>query len=98
MRPRKSILSITAALALTALPVLALPPKSADKKMVATVVSMTDDTLVVRVPKGNKDEVFKIDSSTHKASGISAGNKITVNYRKDGGRLVATDIELSGTN
>ena len=114
MRSSKFILSAAVALALGTLPALASAPKrsaakgsatsdtkgkdsrAGTKKIEATVVSMTADTLVVRA--GKKDEVFEIDSSTRKAPGISAGNKVTVNYRKDSGKYVATDIELSATN
>jgi hypothetical protein len=114
MRSRKFILSAAVALALGTLPALASTPKGSaatrsatsdnkgkdsrteTKKIEATVVSMTADTLVVRA--GKRDEVFKIDSLTRKAQGISAGNKVTVNYRKDSGKYVATDIELSATN
>jgi hypothetical protein len=97
MRSIKTILSIVTVVALCVSPVLASSHKvPAEKKIQATVVTMEDDTLVVR--KGNKDQVFKIDSSTHRPEGIHAGNKVTVNYHKDGKRYVASDIELSGTN
>ena len=100
MRFMKSTLPILAALLLSILsvsPVFASSKKSeSEKKIQATVVTMTDDTLVVR--SGNKDTVFKIDSSTRRAEGINAGNKVTVNYRNDGKKHVATDIELSKAN
>jgi len=110
MRSSKSILSIAVALALSVMPGLASPSKGASatksrasdnnatKKFEGKVVTMEADTLVVRLDNGKKDEVFKIDSSTIKGAGVSPGSEVTVNYRKDNSRYVATDIELSGTN
>jgi hypothetical protein len=65
-----------------------------EKKLQGTVLSLTDDTMVIRAGKG-KDEVFKIDPSTRKSGDISAGNKVTVNYHNHGSQHVATDIAAS---
>jgi hypothetical protein len=101
----KFILLIAVASVLAVSPAMAWPSKGSAKqssthpnvkKIEATVVTMTSDTIVVR--SGNKDEVFKIDSSTQKSPGIAVGNKVTVNYKKESGRYVATDIELSAAN
>ena len=97
MRSGKFILTTVVVLALSVGSALASKASAKMHKLEGTVVSMTDSTLVLRVAD-KRDKTFKIDSSTQKSAGISAGNKVTVNYHEDGKQHIATDVSLSSSS
>jgi len=93
MRFGKFILTTVAILALSAASLLASKASTKMHTLEGTVITMTDNTLVLRVGK-KKDETFKLEPSTQKSAGIGTGNKVTVNYHEDGKQHVATDVSL----
>ena len=76
-----SFVPLALALALVALTGL---PATADAPLVTitgTVVSVTDEVLVLRTDRGNL--TFDLDKSTEMPAGIAVGNQITVSYDSD---------------
>jgi hypothetical protein len=59
-----------------------------------SVVTMTDNAIVVRVKK-DKDLTVAITPSTERIGDISSGKYVTVHYRTEKGQHVATSIQQS---
>ena len=98
MRFRKSILSAVAALALVGAPAVTSyaqqkPAKAgADHVAKGSVVSLTSDSMVLRL---NKSKSMKLDlnADTHKVGDIADGKQVTVHYRDQKKKHIATSIE-----
>jgi hypothetical protein len=97
MRFRKSILSAVAALALVGAAVTSYaqqkPAKaSADHVAKGSVLSLTSDSMVLRL---NKSKSMKLDlnADTQKVGDIADGKQVTVHYRDQKKKHIATSIE-----
>lgn len=56
-----------------------------DVNITGTVVSSSGSTLVIRTDAG-QEMTFFVDSASENATGLSAGQRVTVDYSMDGGR------------
>ena len=64
-----------------------------------TVSSLTSNELVLdHTWKGKKEKTnFTLDSSTKKEGNIAQGDRVTVYYRLESGKRVATELKASAT-
>jgi hypothetical protein len=75
----------------------ATTPKS-DHATTGTVKSISDTSLVLtKSGKKHHEMAFKLDSSVHKDGAIAVGSHVSVRYRDDGKKHVATTITAQKT-
>ena len=68
-------------------------PKPAKERVLkGSVVALTGDTLTIR-GDNKKDAVFMLNSGTQKPASLAAGAKITVHYKDEANKHIATNIE-----
>lgn len=65
----------------------------ADHVMTGVVKSITGTTLVIdRSPNNQGDTTFSLNTSTHRAGTINVGAPVSIRYRDNGSRHVATAV------
>lgn len=65
-----------------------------EMQVTGTVVSSSGSTLVIRSDAGQEMTLF-VDTSSANATGLSAGQRVTVNYDMDGGRNHVTKVDVT---
>ena len=99
MRFRTSILAAVAALALAGAPAVtsyaqqkSTAKAGADHVAKGSVVSLTNDSMVLRVSKG-KSIKLDLKADTQKVGEIADGKQVTVHYRDEKKKHIATSIQ-----
>ena len=103
MRTTLTVLMMAGSLAAAPLGALAASPAGApaaaaktaksDHATTGTVKSISDTSLVLTTSgKKHHEMTFQLDSSVHKEGAIAVGSHVSIRYREDGNKHVATAI------
>jgi hypothetical protein len=101
MRTTLAVLTMAGSLAAAPLGALAATPAAAktghsaksDHATTGTVKSVSDTSLVLtKSGRHHGDMTFQLDPSVHKDGTVAVGSHVSVRYREDGSKHVATAI------